>query len=95
MCGVYTLYFNLVYWTLSVEVAFYALVLTWVQKWAMHMGALSYGVYLLHSLVLVLMSGIFVSEFLHVLASTLVTLLLAAFLYHWFELPCRNYGRRN
>lgn len=67
---------------------------SWAKKWALHLGALSYGVYLLHGLVLMLMSGVFVSEFLHVLASTLVTLILAAVLYRWFEKPCRNYGRR-
>lgn len=67
---------------------------SWAKKWALHLGALSYGVYLLHGLVLVLMSGIFVSEFVHLFASALVTLLLAAVLYRWFEEPCRNYGRR-
>ena len=66
----------------------------WLEKGALHLGALSYGVYLLHSLVLGLMAGVFASEFLHVLTSALVTLVLAAGIYHWFEKPCRNYGRR-
>lgn len=61
---------------------------------ALHLGSLSYGVYLLHGLVLLLMSGVFESPSLHLLASVLVTWLLAALLYRWFELPCRNYGRR-
>lgn len=65
-----------------------------IHKTVLHLGSLSYGVYLLHSLVLLLLSGVFESPNLHLLASVLVTWLLAALLYRWFELPCRNYGRR-
>lgn len=63
-------------------------------KLAAHLGSLSYGVYLLHGLVLLLVSGWFESSNLQVLAAVLVTWLLAALLYRWFELPCRNFGRR-
>ena len=64
------------------------------NKLALGLGAISYGVYLLHSLVLGLMSGVFATELLQVIASTLVTLVLAAVVYRWFEQPSRNWGRR-
>lgn len=67
---------------------------TWVQKLPQHLGALSYGVYLLHGLSLRLVAGWFESPNLNVLAAALVACLLAAILYHWFEKPCRNFGRR-
>lgn len=72
---------------------------------AMQLGAISYSVYLLHFLILQITAGLFnttglfntdaaTSAWLHVIIATFITLLTSTILYRWYELPCRNFGRR-
>lgn len=59
-----------------------------------NLGAWSYGIYLFHGFIIVLLPPMH-SAALRVLLASLVTVLLAALLHHYVEQPCRQRGRLN
>ena len=66
----------------------------WWHRPALFLGALSYGIYLFHDLIMDIVGRLPMSPGEQVLASIVITWLVATILYRLVEAPCRNIGRR-